>query len=132
MLRILLNYERSLIENIILYYPESYFGISLESDRKLSKGIHQMTVKARLLTIKGIITSCLPKQWVKNIFVLAPLVFFGYFTELDSITASFLAVLLFSTASSAVYIVNDLHDIEHDKHRRRHPVFGKRQNPPIW
>lgn len=60
-----------------------------------------------------------PKQWVKNAFVLAPLVFGGLFYNLDAVKHALVAVLLFCVASSATYIVNDLHDIEHD---RRHPI----------
>ena len=63
-----------------------------------------------------------PKQWVKNVFVLAPLIFSGEFLHLESIKTSLLAFALFSIASSATYIVNDLHDIERD---RRHPIKSR-------
>lgn len=63
-----------------------------------------------------------PKQWVKNGFVLAPLVFAGLFFDLGAVRHALLAVLLFCVASSATYIVNDLHDIERD---RRHPKKSK-------
>ena len=60
-----------------------------------------------------------PRQWVKNVFVLAPLIFSGEFLHPESIKVSLLAFVLFCIASSATYIVNDLHDIERD---RRHPT----------
>lgn len=60
-----------------------------------------------------------PKQWVKNGFVLAPLVFSGVFTDTDAILQAIVATLLFCVASSATYIVNDILDVEAD---RRHPV----------
>lgn len=63
-----------------------------------------------------------PKQWIKNGFVLAPLAFTGQFTNLNSVSQSLLAVILFCIASSATYIVNDLHDVERD---RRHPKKSK-------
>ena len=59
-----------------------------------------------------------PKQWVKNSFVLAPLVFTGEFLDANAIYHAVFAVLLFCVASSATYVVNDMHDIERD---RRHP-----------
>jgi decaprenyl-phosphate phosphoribosyltransferase len=59
-----------------------------------------------------------PKQWVKNGFVLAPLMFSGMFFNADAISHALLALLLFCVASSATYIINDIYDIEHD---RRHP-----------
>ena len=63
-----------------------------------------------------------PSQWVKNVFVLAPLMFSGEFLHPESIKISLLAFVLFCIASSATYIVNDLHDIERD---RRHPTKSK-------
>ena len=63
-----------------------------------------------------------PKHWIKNFFVLAPLVFSGAFLEADAVSRALFAVLLFCVASSATYILNDLHDIERD---RRHPKKSK-------
>jgi len=63
-----------------------------------------------------------PKQWVKNGFVLAPMVFAGAFLNADAIYHAILAMLLFCVASSATYIINDLHDIEQD---RCHPKKSK-------
>jgi decaprenyl-phosphate phosphoribosyltransferase len=60
-----------------------------------------------------------PKQWVKNSFVLAPLIFAREFRDLDAIGHAFAALGLFCVASSATYILNDLRDIERD---RSHPV----------
>ncbi len=66
----------------------------------------------------GLIRLMRPRQWIKNGFVLAPLLFSGEFLNSQSITHALLAVLLFSLASSATYIINDMHDIEAD---RKHP-----------
>ena len=63
-----------------------------------------------------------PRQWVKNVFVLAPLIFSGEFLHQESIKVSLLAFVLFCIASSATYIVNDMHDIERD---RRHPTKSR-------
>lgn len=70
----------------------------------------------------GLIKLMRPKQWVKNSFVLAPLVFTGEFLNSAAVSHALLAVLLFCVASSATYILNDLHDIESD---RRHPKKSK-------
>lgn len=59
-----------------------------------------------------------PKQWVKNAFVFAPLVFTRGYLDPSAVTAATLAFVLFCLASSASYIVNDIHDIEQD---RQHP-----------
>lgn len=74
--------------------------------------------RTSLHQLKGLLTLMRPKQWVKNVFVLAPLIFTGEFLDPSSLRASLLAALLFCLASSATYIVNDLKDIEHD---RQHP-----------
>lgn len=70
----------------------------------------------------GLIKLMRPKQWVKNGFVLAPLVFSGKFLLSTTVAHSLLAVLLFCVASSATYVMNDMHDVERD---RQHPRKSK-------
>src|SRR5476649_575338 len=60
-----------------------------------------------------------PKQWVKNGFVLAPLVFAKAFHDTGAVTHALTAFCLFCVPSSATDILNDLRDIERD---RSHPV----------
>jgi len=62
----------------------------------------------------GLLRLMRPRQWIKNGFVLAPLVFTGSFTDRHAVVQALLAMLLFCVASSATYIVNDLRDIEQD------------------
>jgi 4-hydroxybenzoate polyprenyltransferase len=66
----------------------------------------------------GLIGLMRPKQWVKNAFVFAPLIFSGEVFNVDALMLGSLATLFFCIASSATYIVNDIHDIDLD---RRHP-----------
>jgi decaprenyl-phosphate phosphoribosyltransferase len=79
-------------------------------------------VRPPLAQILGLITLMRPKQWVKNGFVLAPLVFSRTFLDGDAVHSALLAALLFCVASSATYVINDMHDIESD---RRHPKKAK-------
>jgi decaprenyl-phosphate phosphoribosyltransferase len=65
-----------------------------------------------------------PREWSKNIFVLAPLVFAGAFTRMEALRHVGLAFVLFCIAASAVYILNDLHDIAED---RAHPVKARKR-----
>jgi 4-hydroxybenzoate polyprenyltransferase len=65
-----------------------------------------------------------PKQWSKNIFVLAALVFDVKLFVPSFLFKSLLALVLFCAISSAVYLVNDLVDVEKD---RQHPA--KRERP---
>ena len=76
--------------------------------------------------IPGLIRLMRPRQWIKNGFVLAPLLFTGQFWQADRAGQALLAALLFCLASSAVYIVNDWRDAERD---RQHLV--KRHECPL-
>ncbi len=64
------------------------------------------------------------EQWVKNLFVFVPLFFSGNIRNLDLLTKSIFAFIIFSLAASVVYILNDYNDIEAD---RKHPE--KRRRP---
>ncbi|GIX35567.1 MAG: decaprenyl-phosphate phosphoribosyltransferase [Lysobacteraceae bacterium] len=81
-----------------------------------------MMIRSHLARMLGLIKLMRPRQWVKNGFVLAPLLFSGKFLDEGAVKHALFAALLFSIASSAIYIINDLHDIEHD---RRHPKKSK-------
>ncbi len=71
----------------------------------------------------ALIRSLRPHQWVKNGFVLAPLVFGRELTDPASLGRAGLAFAAFCAASSAVYLVNDVRDREED---RRHPLKSRR------
>jgi 4-hydroxybenzoate polyprenyltransferase len=64
------------------------------------------------------------EQWVKNLFVFVPLFFSGNIKNLDLLSKSIFAFIIFSLAASIVYILNDYNDIEAD---RQHPE--KRRRP---
>lgn len=66
-----------------------------------------------------------PKQWLKNVFVFAALVFDGQLISPASLLITLTAALLFCLASSLVYIINDLADIKSD---RQHPT---KQHRPL-
>jgi 4-hydroxybenzoate polyprenyltransferase len=63
------------------------------------------------------------EQWVKNLFVFVPLFFSGNIKNIDLLSKSIFAFIIFSLASSMVYILNDYNDIEADK---QHPEKRKR------
>lgn len=66
-----------------------------------------------------------PKQWIKNFFVFAPLLFSRHVFDMPFLLSSLAAFLIFSLASSSVYIINDILDVESD---RAHP---KKKYRPI-
>lgn len=65
-----------------------------------------------------------PRQWTKNAFVFGALVFDRQLFILDSFLHTLAGFALFCLVSSAVYIFNDLADLEND---RQHPE--KRHRP---
>jgi 4-hydroxybenzoate polyprenyltransferase len=79
--------------------------------------------------LRGLIKTIRPHQWVKNVFVAAPMVFHKdvFFTGPEGVAAlnlvvtgrAFAGVIVFSLLAGAVYTVNDLVDVEAD---RVHPV----------
>lgn len=65
-----------------------------------------------------------PHQWVKNGFVLAPLVFSRHLLDASYAVRGGLAFLAFCLLSGAVYAFNDVRDVDAD---RAHPI--KRNRP---
>ncbi len=63
-----------------------------------------------------------PRQWVKNGFVLAPLIFSGLVFDSRAVAAAALAFLLFCVAASAGYVINDMVDARADA---LHPVKSR-------
>lgn len=66
-----------------------------------------------------------PEQWVKNAFLIAPLIFSKHLFNVEYAKETFLALMVFCLVSSSVYIVNDIADREID---RQHPT---KKNRPI-
>lgn len=63
------------------------------------------------------------EQYIKNIFVFAPLFFSGEFTNFYLISKTLICFISFCLASSSIYIINDYYDINEDQ---KHPVKSKR------
>lgn len=74
--------------------------------------------------VGGMVRTLRPQQWVKNLFVVAPVVFAKNLTHPSIITSAIGAFGVFCLLSGAVYTLNDLVDRDAD---RVHPV--KRHRP---
>jgi 4-hydroxybenzoate polyprenyltransferase len=74
--------------------------------------------------LTALLKSMRPRQWPKNIFIFAALVFDKQLLILDSFLRTLAGFGLFCLISSSVYIFNDLADIEAD---RQHP--SKKHRP---
>jgi 4-hydroxybenzoate polyprenyltransferase len=73
--------------------------------------------------IKYIIISMRPKQWSKNVFIFAGLIFSRNLLDVDLLTKVFAGFCLFCLAASSIYIFNDIKDIKKDQ---EHPEKRKR------
>ncbi len=65
-------------------------------------------------------------QWVKNLFVFVPLLFSLHLFNLFYFLQTLSAFIVFCFASSAIYVINDIVDIEAD---RAHPIKKNRPLP---
>ncbi|HMK07706.1 MAG TPA: decaprenyl-phosphate phosphoribosyltransferase, partial [Anaerolineales bacterium] len=74
----------------------------------------------------ALIASLRPRQWTKNGFVYAALVFDGQLTHWPALLHTTLGFALFCLASSCIYLVNDIRDLDED---RRHPTKRNRPLP---
>ncbi len=70
------------------------------------------------MLIKKMLISMRPKQWVKNVFIFAPMIFSLHMFQPAFIKRSLLAFCLFSLITGTIYIFNDILDREKD---RLHP-----------
>ncbi len=66
-----------------------------------------------------------PHQYIKNLFIFLPLFFALKITDSGLLFNTFIAFIAFSLTASAIYTLNDYHDIEEDK---QHP---KKKNRPL-
>lgn len=74
--------------------------------------------------VRALLVTMRPHQWVKNLFVAAPLVFSRHLGESVYSLRAAIAVACFCLLSGAVYAFNDVRDVTAD---RAHP--DKRQRP---
>jgi len=88
-----------------------------------------MNIGAKLYYI---LKSMRPKQWTKNSFVFAGLIFSKSFFYIEPVIRSVYAFLLFSVVSGAVYLINDVIDRKKDMlHPRKckRPVASGKLKP---
>jgi len=60
-----------------------------------------------------------PKQWVKNVFCFAAILFSGNLLNWDKLSVNIIAFIAFCGISSCVYILNDISDVESDRNHKK-------------
>src|SRR5690242_6242758 len=82
-------------------------------------GALQSPSGARILSVfsmhlRALVTTMRPRQWVNNLFVAAPVLFAKQLFDAVYLGRAAAAFFLFCLLSGAVYIINDLVDVEKD------------------
>jgi len=86
---------------------------------------NECTALPRRSTVRALVETLRPSQWVKNGFVFAALIFSQSLTRWDRCRQVLLAALIFCLVASATYVLNDIMDATED---RSHP---RKKNRPI-
>jgi 4-hydroxybenzoate polyprenyltransferase len=79
-------------------------------------------------TARALVRTMRPRQWVKNVFVGAPLVFSRHLDDPAYVLRAAIAVLAFCMLSAAVYAFNDVRDADADRQhatKRFRPVAAR-------
>ncbi len=86
--------------------------------------------------IVALIKSMRPKQWAKSVFIFTALVFDRKLLDQSALLHTLAGAILFSLIASAVYIFNDIADLDadqnHPKKKERPIASGKLPIPTAW
>lgn len=95
------------------------------ADRSINRSLGALAIP-RPAELWHLLRAMRPRQWIKNAFVFTALVFSAdrLWTDATPVLTTVVAFCVFCMAASAIYLINDLVDIEKD---RAHP--RKRQRP---
>lgn len=82
----------------------------------------------------GFLAAIRPKQWVKNVLVFVPLLLGHRFADPQGLINTIATCALLCLASSAVYLLNDIFDVEVDRqhHSKRRRPFASGRLPIEW
>lgn len=85
-----------------------------------------------MTTLRGLVQTMRIRQWTKNVVVFAALIFDVKFTQWRPLAGTLAIFALFCLVSSAVYLLNDLVDMEADRahpDKRHRPLASGRLRP---
>jgi decaprenyl-phosphate phosphoribosyltransferase len=85
-------------------------------------------------TVGALVRACRPRQWLKNLLVLAAPAAAGALTQPGALLTSAAVFALFCAAASGTYLLNDVHDAHRDRAhpRKRHrPVASGALPAPV-
>ena len=88
-----------------------------EKARRLGEVSH--VFNGRKSHLRALFKALRPHQWVKNFIIFVPLLTSHKFKDASLLAAAALAFVAFSLCASGVYLLNDLLDLESDRHHDR-------------
>lgn len=88
-------------------------------------------IKKNSSKIRPLIKALRIYQWVKNLLLFVPLILAHQFADSNLLLTGIMAFICYSLCASSVYILNDLLDIESDRHhiRKRKRPFASGELP---
>lgn len=113
-------------------------AVVVSSDDRLIKAARSTTQVSRVIPsrspgLRAYLKALRLHQWLKNVLVFVPLVAAHRLTSSDGWVQALLGFLAFGLCASAVYVLNDLVDLEADRRhvRKRHRPFASGLIP-VW
>lgn len=88
--------------------------------------VSKLSAYREISVITGIFKTLRPKQWTKNGFIFAALIFDNKLFQIEPFLKTIIGFILLCVISGTVYLINDLIDIDKD---RRHPTKKNRPLP---
>lgn len=81
-------------------------------------GNMDQVINTKTSKVKSLIKALRVHQWAKNALIFVPLLASHQLTQLDKIADGIAAFILFGLCASSVYLLNDLLDIQDDRHHQ--------------
>ena len=123
----------------LIVWSSARKAILVNSSRHLAHRAGQVAEVERIFDgrqsgARAFIRALRPEQWLKNILVFVPLVMLTDFPRLDLLARAILAFLAFGLCASSVYLVNDLADLDADRHHphKRHRPLAAGELSLLW
>lgn len=113
-------------------------AVVVSSDDRLIEAARSTTQVSRVIPsrspgLRAYLKALRLHQWLKNVLVFVPLVAAHRLTSSEGLAQALLGFLAFGLCASAVYVLNDLVDLEADRRhvRKRHRPFASGLIP-VW
>jgi 4-hydroxybenzoate polyprenyltransferase len=114
-------------------------AVMVQPSATLVKAAENLTQVVRVFPrrrnrVVSLLKAMRPYQWVKNFLLFAPLFLAHKFSDPNLVVISLIAFAAFSLCASSVYIINDLMDLDSDRHhptKRRRPMAAG-DVPILW